>query len=164
MNIAGMKPRLMLYLVLVSVAITAGAAGAAGPSISDGAAEKKMVVVPFEEARFAPVSPRLPDGPRMAVLWGDPNTGPSAVLLEMKKGSVPLHIHTADYHLVIIEGKMKHWAQGQTESAAPSLGPGSYWFQPGGQPHGDACLTDKCVMQVVWSGARDAKLAGSTKP
>jgi quercetin dioxygenase-like cupin family protein len=149
-----------LYLTLAFVAVTGGVACS---SISDGAAEKRMVVVPFEGARFLPVSPRLPDGPRMAVLWGDPNTGPSAVLLEMKKGSVPLHIHTADYHLVVIEGVMRHWAQGQAESAAPSLGPGSYWFQPGSQPHGDACLTDKCVMHVVWAGARDATLASSTE-
>lgn len=152
-------PRLLLALLLAVFA-----AGPASSSGSDGAAAgKTMVVVPFEGARFAPVNPRLPDGPRMAVLWGDPATGPSAVLLEMKKGSVPLHIHTADYHLVILEGTMKHWAEGQSESAAPSLGPGSYWFQPGGQPHGDACLTDKCVMHVVWAGARDATLADSPK-
>lgn len=122
----------------------------------------QMVVVPFDEAKFVPVSTRLPDGPRLAVLWGNPDTGPSAVLLEMKRGPVPLHIHTADYHLVVIEGIMKHWIEGQTEAAAPSLGPGSYWFQPGGQAHGDACLTDKCVSQIVWSGARDGRLADAT--
>lgn len=146
---------------LLALALFAVTAGAACTSVSGGTAEKTMVVAPFESARFVPVSPSLPDGPRIAVLWGDPNTGPSAVLLEMKKGAVPLHIHTADYHLVVIEGMMKHWAQGQAESASPSLGPGSYWFQPGGQPHGDACLTDKCVMHIVWAGARDAALAGS---
>ena len=148
----------------LALAFVVCAAGATYASSSDNAARKTMVVVPYEGARFAPVSPRLPDGPRIAVLWGDPATGPSAVLLEMKKGPVPLHIHTADYHLVVLEGVMKHWAEGQTESAAPSLGPGSYWFQPGGQPHGDACLTDKCVMHIVWSGARDGKLAGDAKP
>lgn len=152
-------PRLVLALVFAIFA-----AGAASSAVPAGAAGKTMVVVPFEGAPFAPVSPRQPDGPRMAVLWGDPATGPSAVLLEMKKGPVPLHIHTADYHLVVIEGVMKHWAEGQSESAAPSLGPGSYWFQPGGQPHGDACLTDKCVMHIVWSGARDGKLAGGAQP
>jgi quercetin dioxygenase-like cupin family protein len=129
---------------------------------TDGHTTKAMVVVPIESARFAPVVARLPDGPRMAVLWGDPNTGPSAVLLEMKKGAGPMHIHTADYHLVVIEGTMKHWGAGEKESDAKPLGPGSYWFQPGGLAHADACLSDKCVMQVVWSARRDGKLAGSS--
>ena len=76
----------------------------------------------------------------------------------------PMHTHTADYHLVVIEGTMKHWAAGETEATAKPLGPGSYWFQPGGQPHADACISDKCVMHVVWSGRRDGKLAESPKP
>ena len=120
---------------------------------------KAMTVVPIEEARFVPVNRNLPDGPRMAVLWGDPDTGPSAVLLEMKAGAVPMHIHSSDYHLVVIEGTMKHWGADGTESQAKPLGPGSYWFQPGGMPHADACLTEKCVMQVVWSHRRDGRLA-----
>jgi len=33
------------------------------------------------------------------------------------------------------------WAAGQSMEAAPVLGPGGYWFQPGGQPHADACLS-----------------------
>ena len=123
--------------------------------------QEEMVVVPIEDAVFVPVSPRLPDGPRIAILWGDPRTGPSAVLLEMKSGSVPLHVHTADYHLVVIEGLMKHWREDQSEATAGPLGPGSYWFQPGGQVHGDACLSEKCVMQIVWSGPRDAHLASN---
>lgn len=123
-----------------------------------------MVVVPIEDARLVPVVARLPDGPRMAVLWGDPDTGPSAMLLEMKKGAGPMHTHTADYHLVVIEGTMKHWSAGEKESDVKPLGPGSYWFQPGGLAHADACLADRCVMQVVWSGRRDGKLAESPGP
>lgn len=125
--------------------------------------QAEMVVVPFEDAAFFPVSPRLPNGPRIAIVWGDPRTGPSAVLLEMKKGAVPLHVHTADYHLVVIEGITKHWREGQSEATARPLGPGSYWFQPGGQAHADACLSEKCVMQIVWSGPRDARLAPTSK-
>jgi Domain of unknown function (DUF4437) len=139
-------------------ALLAIALGSACTSTSRPAT-KAMVVVPIEDARFHPVIQRLPDGPRMAVLWGDPSAGPSAMLLEMKRGLGPLHVHTADYHLVVIEGVMKHWSSEQSEGAARPLGPGSYWFQPGGHAHGDACLSDRCVMQVVWSGARDGKLA-----
>jgi quercetin dioxygenase-like cupin family protein len=142
-----------LFALLLSFALASCA------SISPTPAHKNMVAVAFSDAKFVPVVARLPDGPRMAVLWGDPTTGPSAVLLEMKRGSVPLHVHSADYHLVVLEGTMKHWIEGDTEETARPLGPGSYWFQPGGQPHADACLTEKCVMQIVWSGKRDAQLA-----
>jgi hypothetical protein len=79
---------------------------------------RAMVAVPYEEAVFVPVSPRLPDGPRMAVLWGDPAVGPSAVLLEMKRGAGPLHVHSADYHLVVLEGTMKDWNEDGSEAQA----------------------------------------------
>jgi hypothetical protein len=118
-----------------------------------------MVVVPFEDASFGPVSPALPLGPQLAVLWGDPASGPSAMLLKLGRGPVPLHTHTADYHLVVLAGAMKHWGAGESEAEAPELGPGSYWFQPGGQAHGDACLADECLAQIVWEGPRDAQLA-----
>src|SRR5262245_48425688 len=64
---------------------------------------KKMIVTPFQNARFAPVDPAKPDGAKMAVLWGDPAKGPSAILLKFKKGSHPFHIHTSDYHLVVVQ-------------------------------------------------------------
>lgn len=146
-----------------------GAAGGWMVKASKASAERPqtptaMTVVPIEVAKFAPVIARLPDGPQMAVLRGDPDTGPSAILLEMSRGAGPMHIHTADYHLVVIEGTMKHWAAGEHESDAKPLRPGSYWFQPGGLAHADACLSDKCVMQVVWSGPRDGRLAEPPKP
>lgn len=124
-------------------------------------AQPVAVTVPAGSARFVPVHPRLPDGPRMAVLWGDPARGASAMLLEMRRGAVPLHLHSADYHLVVLEGTMKHWPAGGSEALAAPLGPGSYWFQPGGQVHADACLSERCLAHIVWSGARDARLAPS---
>jgi len=119
-----------------------------------------MVVAPFSAARFAPIDPARPDGAAMAVLWGDPSAGPSAMLLKLKKGAGPLHSHTSDYHLVLVAGTAKHWAEGESEAGAAALGPGGYWFQPGGRVHGDSCLTDECLMFVQWAGKRDGKLAG----
>lgn len=125
--------------------------------------KKKMVVTPFQDAKFTPIDPARPDGPQLAVLWGDPEKGPSAMLLKLKKGASRLHIHTSDYHLTLLQGTMKHWAEGEQEAEAKPLGPGSYWFQPGGQAHGDSCLTDECVMFVKWEGKRDGKLAETPK-
>jgi quercetin dioxygenase-like cupin family protein len=121
--------------------------------------EKQMVVTPFQDAKFAPVDLAQPDGAQMAVLWGDPGKGPSAMLLKFKKGSNSLHLHSSDYHLVVIQGTMKHWKEGNQEADAESLSPGSYWFQPGNQAHAGSCLTDECIMFVKWEGKRDGRPA-----
>ncbi len=124
------------------------------------AATSPMVVTPFENAKFVPMDPQRPNGAQVAVLWGDPTTGPSAALLKYPKSdSGRMHIHTADYHLVVLQGKAKHWAKGEQEASAPTLGPGSYWFQPGSQPHADTCLSDECLMFIKWAGREDAMAA-----
>jgi hypothetical protein len=81
----------------------------------------------------------------------------------MKKYGGSLHYHTSDYHLVLIQGTMKHWGGGTREPDAKPLGPGSYWFQPGKQPHGDSCLSDECLMYLHWAGKRDGIAAEQPK-
>ena len=76
-----------------------------------------MTTTAIEDAKFTPVSPQRPQGAQMAVLWGDPTTGPSAMLLRMSKGAGAMHVHTADYHCVVIEGTMQHWTAREAESA-----------------------------------------------
>jgi quercetin dioxygenase-like cupin family protein len=121
--------------------------------------KKQVAKTSFQDAKFVPIDPANPDAAQIAVLWGDPATGPSAMLLKMKKGGGALHTHTSDYHLTLIQGTMKHWLKGEQEADAKPLGPGSYWFQPGNQAHGNSCLADECVMFIKWEGKRDAKLA-----
>jgi|SRR5688572_25430614 quercetin dioxygenase-like cupin family protein len=124
-----------------------------------GTAAAAGTVVRYEGAKWAPVDPARPEGTQIAVLRGDPGAGPSSMLMKMRKGPGVLHYHTADYELVVVEGRMRHWLEGQVEEQTPALGPGSYWHQPGMQPHGDSCLTDVCVMFITWSGKRDGFLA-----
>jgi quercetin dioxygenase-like cupin family protein len=120
---------------------------------------KQMIVTPFQDARFVPLDAAQPEGSQLAVLWGDPAKGPSAMLVKFKKGVGRPHYHSSDYHLTLLQGTMKHWAEGEREEDAKPLGPGSYWFQPGSQVHTDACLTDECLMFVYWPDKRDTKLA-----
>lgn len=122
---------------------------------ADGA---RMVVVPFEDAEFVPVRAGLADSPEIAVVDGDPATGPSAMLMRLPRASIPMHAHSSGYHLVVLEGTMRHWDRGDTEATAQDLGPGSYWFQPRHLPHAEACLTDSCLLHVVWKGPQDARL------
>ena len=121
--------------------------------------QKEMIVTPFQEVKFTPVDPAKPDGAQIAVLYGDPEKGPSAMLLKFKKGSNALHIHSSDYHLVVVQGTMKHLEKGDQEADAKPLSPGSYWFQPGDQAHAGSCLTEECIMFVKWEGKRDGRPA-----
>ena len=122
-----------------------------------------MTITAIEDAKFTPVNPQRPQGAQMAVLWGDPNTGPSAMLLRIGKGAGAMHVHSADYHCMILEGTMQHWQQGQSQAGAKLLRPGSHWFQPGNVAHSDACVTEQCLMYVQWAGPRDARLAEAAK-
>lgn len=143
------------------VSILCVSIGAASAFANTG---KKMVVVPAEDARFVPVDPKSPDGAQIAVLRGDPAKGPSAMLMKFKKATGVLHVHSSDYHLVLLQGTMKHRAEGESEEKAKPLGPGSYWFQPGGQAHADSCLSDECLMFINWAGKRDARAVTGARP
>lgn len=146
-------------LFLVALTLAAGSGAAHPPATGEA-----MIVVPLEAAEFVPSNPAAPNGTQVAVLRGDPATGPSAMLMKMKKGGGPAHVHSSDYQLVVISGRMKHWSKAQSEAQAPLMGPGGYWFQPGGRAHRDICLSDECLMQIVWSGKRDGWVATDKDP
>ena len=145
--------------------IVAIASGLGGSIIAGVLAHstKQMIVVPFDVAKFAPLDPAHPSGNQFAVLWGDPMKGPSAMLVKFKKGVSPLHYHSSDYHLTVLQGTMKHWAEGQREEDAKPLESGSYWFQPANLPHADDCLTDECLTFVYWLDKRDSTPAETRK-
>jgi quercetin dioxygenase-like cupin family protein len=151
-TIAGFTSSLPIALTLTATFVVCA------PARTFAADTKRMAVVPREQAKFVPADPARPDGAQIAVLWGDPATGPSAMLMKFGKTDGALHTHTSDYHLMLLEGQMKHWVADSDRAKSPVLGPGSYWFQPGGDPHGDSCLSDECVMFIQWSGKRDGKL------
>lgn len=136
------------------------AAGCAALGFAAGlwaASAPKMIVTPIEAVTFKPLDPARPAGAQVAVLRGDPATGPSSMLMKFGKGPGRMHIHSSDYDLVVLKGDTKHWQPGETEAGSKVLGPGSYWFQPGGQPHVDSCLSDECLLYVQWGGKRDTR-------
>ena len=57
--------------------------------------------------------------------------------------------------------------KGQPEREASSIvmkmGPGSFWYQPAGLAHGDACESDECVCFITFDGPRDFEAAASAK-
>jgi hypothetical protein len=140
--------------------LLAGAVISVFSVVAYAVAAKKTIVTPYENAKFVPLDPAHPQSAQLAVLSGDPATGPSSMLMKFAKGPGRLHIHSSDYHLVVIEGMMKHWDKQHPESEVKPIGPGGYWFQPGNEAHGDSCLSDECVMYVQWMGKRDTRPAG----
>jgi len=119
-------------------------------------AKPEYVLTPAGTAKFAPVDPKNPAGLQMAVLSGDPKTGPVAFLLKLPKGPAPIHWHSSDYYAWTVEGKTKHWLPGK-EADAKENPPGTFWFQPGGAtgPHGDECLSDSCTIYIMMPGKFD---------
>ena len=128
--------------------------GAGSLAASKGA----MIITPLSKAQFQPVDPKQPQGAQIAVLRGDPASGPSSMLMRQVRGTSAMHVHSSDYDLVLIKGQMKHWSPDQVERDATVLGPGSYWFQPGNEPHAGSCLSDECLMYVQWNGKRDGRV------
>lgn len=155
---SGNPAKVVIAMALLSAfGIDADGRLGGGGAVQAGDASR-MVVVPFEEAAFVPVREDLADSPEIAVLWGAPETGSSIMLMRLRRGSIPMHAHSSGYHLIVLEGTMKHWDTGDTEATAPALGPGSYLFQPADLPHAEACLTGLCLLHIVWEGARDVRL------
>lgn len=117
-----------------------------------------MIVTPFESLTFSPKEPGMP---QIAPVKGVPEKEASGIVMKMGTGAFPMHTHTANYQLVVIKGVMKHWGADGSREQAPKMGPGSYWYQPAGQAHGDSCESDECVWFITLDGARDFHLVGS---
>jgi len=140
-----------------------GTAAATGTTPDVAAADAYALVKPAD-LKWTPLNPSGP-GPEMAVVHGDPMTGGvSAFFLRIPpKGEAGIHTHTSPYRAVLVSGSHKHWLPGEKDVKA--LSPGSFWIQPGGQPHGDTCEgPDPCVVFIVLDGKFDMAPAPDAKP
>ncbi len=85
---------------------------------------------------------------QVAVLRGNPQSGPSAFLAKFPKGfNSGAHKHSANYHAIVLTGQHIHWF-GEEDRDTKPLGPTGYWFQPADEWHGDMCSTDECVVFI----------------
>jgi quercetin dioxygenase-like cupin family protein len=83
-----------------------------------------------------------------AVETGDPNTGPSTIVLKAPAGCVvPWHSHTAQEQAVVIQGMVK---MEMPDSPAISLGPGGFAAMRGKVPHQFACGPKVACLIMVW--------------
>lgn len=120
-----------------------------------------------KDAKFVPMDPSMPpDAPKISVLFGDPKTGPVALLIEVPPGSkAPIHGHSSNYHAVVLDGAPFHWLPHEKDEGE-GFANGTYFFQPGGYDHGDRCLSaEPCHGFVYFDKAMDFTMpAGATPP
>ncbi len=157
MDIVMHSERNALSLTIITLSI---AAGLGGPAVAQQMAEggPAMQIIPLEDGldrEFRPLYEAEPDGPRLSVLEGDPQTGPSVTLFRYSQDytfSGGLHYHTHDYRLWLIEGELKHWDETGSEETATVLRPGSYLYQPADLLHAANCISEQCTAYVIFDG------------
>jgi quercetin dioxygenase-like cupin family protein len=112
----------------------------------------------YEDLQFGPLGEGSPV--EAALLWGDPATGPAAVLVRFPAGfSEPLHSHSSTYRAVLVKGEFK--SRGSDGSEPETVyGPGSFVLQPGGEVHAEMNVgDDELVALVHFDGPVDFVLA-----
>lgn len=139
-----------------------------GRTLLNEAFTQKPITIPAGEYDWV----MQPHGAQMALVWGDPKTGPSAFMVKYppnwsKPVNIPpnvpvkMHMHTFGYHNVIISGGGKHWHEGQTEEDVPFLTSGSYFYQPGGMYHSETFNSDEpTYLFAYFEGPRDTYIDG----
>jgi quercetin dioxygenase-like cupin family protein len=103
---------------------------------------------------FAPFNPEQPEGINVFPISGDFKAGPFTAIARFPAGyRSPLHSHTANYTGVAVSEGLVH---GATADATGALPKGSFWFQPAGEPHVDACESEEpCYLLATFDGAVD---------
>jgi quercetin dioxygenase-like cupin family protein len=127
--------RLASALAAVLIAFTPAAASAQDQPMAD---EKDGAVthVSSATADFSEVVP----GVSKKALWGDEEEGPYGNFTRFTPGQVnPLHTHTNEIRLVVLEGAYIYTPEGGAEIR---VGPGEYLSIPGGVAHVSAGDTE----------------------
>jgi len=113
-----------------------------------------LEVVMISEVEWKQLNPKGDvNSPKAATLWGDPNEpGPSGFLVELVDGFFsPPHIHSANYHGVVINGTIHNSEPGVEEVYLPNS---SFWTQPAGGVHITACK-GSCIAYIEFEGVLD---------
>jgi hypothetical protein len=116
-------------------------------SAAPDVAREKPTVVLYDEVPWV----RGEGGTSLAVLSGDPNSGPASLLIKYPPQGAPLVTLASDVHVVVLSGVM---VNAQDDSTKPTTLPASsYWYQPAHVAHAPTCISDApCVVFVQTTG------------
>lgn len=141
-------------------ALLAQGSGEAKPGPKTAAS--RLVIMPANNLKWTDLDPGAP-GVMVADLWGNHAKGAFGAFFKLPAGfAAPLHTHTYDMKVVIINGTYIQAPEGKPEFR---LGPGSYFMQPGGNyRHTTSCdPASDCVFLVETKGKFDLKPVDSRK-
>ena len=118
----------------------------------------EKTVTAFDELEFGPIAEGSPVS--AALLWGNPEVGPAAVLVRFPEGfEEPFHSHSSTYRSVLVKGEFLSRDPHNPDNTR-SYGPGSYAVQPGGEVHAEVNAgTGEMVALVYFEGPIDFQLA-----
>lgn len=96
----------------------------------------EKTITAYDDLAFAPLAEGSPV--EIALLWGNPETGPAAVMVRFPEGyQEPWHSHTTTYHAVLVKGEFQSNSKSAEVTESEVYGPGSYAVQPGGAVHAE---------------------------
>jgi quercetin dioxygenase-like cupin family protein len=119
----------------------------------------EKMMADYEDLPFSPLAEGSPV--HVAVLWGNPEIGPAAVMVKFPEGyQEPWHYHSSTYHAVLVKGEFSSRSpEGGPDSERVFL-PGSYIVQPGGVTHAEINSGDgELLAMVYFDGPVDFVLA-----
>ena len=115
-------------------------------------------ITAYEDLQFGPLGEGSPV--QAALLWGDPATGPAAVMVRFPEGFVePWHSHSSTYRAVLVKGGFQSRSK---DNPTPDTvyGPGAVMVQPGGEVHAEVNAAEgELVALVYFEGPVDFVLA-----
>jgi quercetin dioxygenase-like cupin family protein len=114
----------------------------------------------YEDLQFAPLAEGSPV--EVAMLWGNPETGPAAVMVRFPEGyAEPFHSHSSTYHAVLVKGAFQNRTRDSATDSDEVVGPGAYMVQPGGEVHSEVNAgTGSMVAFVYFDGPIDFDVTG----
>jgi len=112
---------------------------------------KPGTITMAEQIEFKQIAPFV----QMGSAWGNRSKGAHGTFGQFPGGaSSPLHVHSGDYHAVVISGVMTN--PFDNDPNPPKMSAGSYWFVPAGSEHVTACVSkEPCVFYFHANGAFD---------
>ena len=109
----------------------------------------EKTITAYADLEFAPLGEGNPV--EAALLWGNPETGPAAIMVRSPAGyAEPWHSHSSTYRAVLVQGKFQTRSKGDEVTTSDIYGPGSYLVQPGGAVHSEVNAGDDEVVALVF--------------
>lgn len=96
----------------------------------------EKTITAYDDLQFGPIAEGSPV--EVALLWGNPVTGPATVLVRFPEGyAEPWHSHSSTYRSVLIKGDFLTRSRDNGETSTDVYSPGAYLVQPGGAVHSE---------------------------